>query len=76
MNSEDKIKINISPENDPAFKKQIYVQTNIDGELVESKENWSEDYKEKINHYLSEYQDIHTELINKALDKRQEIFGS
>ena len=76
LNSEDKIKINISPENDPAFKKQIYVQTNIDGELVESKENWSEDYKEKINHYLSEYQDIHTELINKALDKRQEIFGS
>lgn len=70
---DEEILVNISPENDAAIHKQIYVQTNTDGKLIENNEDWSVEYENKIINYLSEYQDIHTRLINQTFDKREEI---
>lgn len=74
VGADEDILVNISPENDPSIHKQVYVQTNTDGELIEDKENWSAEYKNKIINYLSEYQDIHKELISQTFDKRQVVF--
>ena len=76
VGSDDEISVNISPENDSLFHKQIYVQTNINGELIGNIEDWSEEYKNKIINYLATYQDVHKELINQTLDKKQKVLGS
>ena len=59
VGANEEILINISPENDSAIHKQVYVQTNLDGELIENKEDWTEEYKNRIINYLATYQDIH-----------------
>lgn len=74
VGANEEILINISPENDSAIHKQVYVQTNLDGELIENKEDWSEEYKNRIINYLATYQDIHKELINQTFNKRQVVF--
>ena len=69
------IGVSISPENDSNVSKQFYVKVNQSGNLVESKPSWTEQEKQTIINYLSKNQEIHKDLINKSIEKRNEIIG-
>lgn len=67
------IGVSISPENDSSVFKQFYVNVNESGKLTETNANWSEEEQQTIISYLSKYQDTHQDLINKTIEKRNEI---
>ncbi|WP_048603926.1 hypothetical protein [Enterococcus massiliensis] len=75
IDHDGKIGVSISPENDANFNKQVYVNTNKQGELIEPKASWSTEYKENILEYLKKYQDIHAELITRSIEKLDEVAG-
>lgn len=63
-------------QNDDRMTFDISVRVDKDGQLIKKYSPLSNPESDKVDEYLKKYKEIHVELINKSIEKRQEIIGS
>lgn len=66
----------ISKENDPKVKFDATVEVDEAGNLISSDSSWSGEKEQSLNAYLKKYQKEYKMLLEKSIEKREQIIGT